>query len=97
MNNIDWKELFDNRRNVFHCETEDLANKLLNIAHELGYKWGSGYSYLESNEWILYEENTCYHIKYGMFGTVNYYRGGYNIIYVNDLLTVRKPFKLNRK
>jgi hypothetical protein len=93
---INWKELFEGR-NVFHCETQELAIELLSIAHNLGYKWGKCTSYLDFNHWEDYEENTCYNIKEGYYGTVNYYRGEKNIINVNDLLTVRKPFKLNRK
>ena len=93
---IDWKELFEGR-NVFHCENEDVVNELLKIAHNLGYKWGNGRSYLDFNSWNLYKESSCYKIKTGHYGTVNYYRGENNIIDVNELLYGRKPFKLNRK
>jgi len=92
MNKDEWKDLFEQDRTVFLCETEDLANKLLIIAHDLGYQWCSSISYLEHNNWDYIKENTCYNIKLG------YITGKYNntVINVKELFIDRKPFKLHR-
>jgi len=93
---INWKELFEGR-NVFHCESEELANKLLNIAHDLGYKWRNKNLFTECNAWENYKENTCYNIKSGGFCEKKYYQqNDYNIINAKELLKGRKTFKLNR-
>ena len=52
---------------VVHCPTEELANKILKIAHDNGYKWCSGYSYISRNNWEHYKENTCYNIVKGTY------------------------------
>jgi hypothetical protein len=98
MENINWKELFSNEMNVFHCETEDLANHLLSIAHNLGYQWVLSASYLEKNNWNKYKEETCYEIYSGHFSRREFFRReGYTIINTNELIgNIRKPFKLHR-
>lgn len=52
---------------VVHCETKELADKVLLIAHCLGYKWSSGSSYLEYNRWNTYGSNTHYNLFKGEF------------------------------
>jgi len=97
---IKWEELFLKSRTVFQCETEEIANEFLKIAHDLGYKWCDDDSYLLSNHWNSYKEETCYDIYYGMFADVECFINeydNYTIINVKELLTGRKPFKLKRK
>ena len=105
---ISWEELFKNKHIVFHCVTEDVANVILRIAHNYGYQWGHGNSFLYVNHWVFYEENTCYKIQEGMFGTKSHFENeGYVIIDVkellsdridlNELLEGRRKFKLFRK
>ena len=71
---------------VFHCDTEEKANELLKKAHELGYKWQYGFSYLDNNYYIKCEEDTCYYINQGSYGGLGYYIDeGFKIIeYVLD-------------
>ncbi|MDY0141668.1 MAG: hypothetical protein RBR97_07235 [Bacteroidales bacterium] len=45
-----------------HCDTEEKANEFLALADSLGYKWRSGKSLIEKNEWKTHEGETCYHI-----------------------------------
>lgn len=97
---INWKELFDNKNNTFHCETEEIANEFLKIVHEHGYEWSSGQSYLLYNYWNRFRENTCYWIGDSTYDSLEYFQTQTDcvIINVNDNLNgVRRPFKLNRK
>jgi len=92
-----WDELFKLNNTVFHCETEELAIKLLEIAHDLGYEWITGDLYIEYNSWQTYKENTCYRIKSGQYCYEDDYKQkGLNIINVNELIN-KRPFKLSRK
>jgi len=92
-----WKELFEQDDTVFHCETEELAIKLLKIANDLGYKWNNGKSYLENISWKFCEEETCYWIKDGTYYFKDYFeKQNYTILNVKDLLYGRRPFKLHR-
>ena len=93
-----WEKLFKQDGLVFHCETQELANHLLSIAHDLGYQWSNGQSYLDVHHWELYENETCYKIKSGHYGSETYFiNERYNVINVLELLGGRKPFKLSRK
>jgi len=95
---INWEELFKQENNVFHCETEEIANKLLIIAHNLDYKWTIGDEFISFNAWEFHKKDTCYNIKYGLYSSIEYWSSnGFDIINVNELLVKRKPFKLNRK
>lgn len=72
---------------AFHCDTEEKANELLKKAHDLGYKWNSGYSYLEKSNYDKCEEDTCYFIAEGSYGSYSYSKDeGYKIIeYILDM------------
>ena len=66
-----------------HCDTEEKANEFLALADSLGYKWHSGKSLIEKNEWKTYEEKTCYDITKSvfMFTNVEFYKyDNYKII-----------------
>jgi hypothetical protein len=96
---IDWEELFERDNTVFHCETEELANKLLLIAHDLGYTWNRGDSYIRNNEWYYHKENTYYRIKTGYFGHIECLGDELDIcINTRELFLSyrRQPFKLKR-
>lgn len=72
---ITLKEFFENDETlVIHCRTEEEANTLLEAFDKLGKKWsGAGNkSYLKSNYWQLYEEETCYSNK-GRFCDKEFY------------------------
>ena len=59
---------------VMHCATEEEANDFLKVMHDLGRKWIYGESYLTSNYWRFYKENTCYRIDKGEYCYMGYYR-----------------------
>jgi len=96
---INWEELFKQDGLVFHCETEELANELLKIAHGLGYTWSGGDSYLIKNHWYMHRDDTCYDIYNGKIASIGYEtRSGSEIINLNDLIKGnRRQFKLYRK
>lgn len=56
-----------------HCPTEELANKVLKVAHDNGYKWITGYSYISKNIWNCHKENTCYNIVNGSYADTHFY------------------------
>lgn len=58
---------------VVHCPTEELANKVLKIAHDNGHKWVTGHSYITGNNWDSYKEVTCYTITKGSFADMGYF------------------------
>jgi hypothetical protein len=56
---VNWKELFSNRKNAFNCKTEKEAKQLLRIAHDLRYTWCTGDSFLYTNtNWNAYRNET---------------------------------------
>lgn len=52
---------------AIHCSTEEEANKLCQLMHQTGLNWCNGKSYLELNNWEIYEEQTCYYPKGGEY------------------------------
>ena len=102
MKEINWEKLFNDHLIVFHCETEEIANQLLQIAHQHGHKWRSGESYLEKNSWHVYGKETCYYIIDNTYESLNFFNSlnvyNLNIINVKILFEgKRQPFKLKRK
>ena len=66
---------------VIHCETEEEANRILGMAHELGYKWNTGDNYEDNTEWNTYKSTTCYYLFDGSFASYGYFEvRNYNII-----------------
>ena len=76
-----------NKNEVIHCPTEELAVKVLQIAHERGYKWSDKVSYLDNSEWECYKENTCYYLCDGDYSCILYaVNKGYKVIKAEDFL-----------
>ena len=95
---VNWSELFEQDRTVFHCETEEIANTLLGIADNLGYKWCNSESFLDHNQWNSYGNSTCYDIDDGEFCFLQFYNvRHYNVINVKQLLEQKVPRLLKRK
>ena len=66
---------------VIHCATEEEANRILGMAHELGYKWHTGENYENNTEWNCYNSTTCYYLFDGSFASYGYFEvRNYNII-----------------
>lgn len=55
---------------VIHCKTEAEAIRICKLMHEAGKTWSSGDSYLDYNNWIKYQDRTCYHPALNKFGCV---------------------------
>ncbi len=57
-----------------HCDTEEKANEFLALAHSFGYGWKYGTaSFLERKAYDIYESQTCYEIKAGLYGRLELY------------------------
>ena len=66
---------------VIQCETEQEANRILGMAHELGYKWWTGESYEDNTEWDIYKSKMCYDLLEGSYSTYDYFKNkNYSII-----------------
>ena len=59
-------------KTVVHCETEEEAERILNMAIELGYTWNNGRSYKGDYKWVINESATFYNILKGLYGSVFY-------------------------
>ena len=57
---------------VIHCETEEEAERILGIAHELGYKWCTGENYENNTEWSDHKSKTCYQLIDGTYSNYDY-------------------------
>lgn len=71
-----------NEKTVVLCHTENLANQVLNIFHNIGLNWHDGISYLSDNKWSVYKNITCYNPFTGKTDSINFYitYGDYIII-----------------
>lgn len=82
------KEISLKNKAVIHCETEDEANELLNIANELGLTWsnGDGYSVFGYYQFEEFKNHTCFNLYTGNYGGLNYYlMRDYQIYNFNEL------------
>ena len=71
---------------VIHCETEEEAERILGMAHELGYKWHTGENYENDTEWNIYKSTMCYYLFDGSYGDYDYFKNGkYNIIHSTQI------------
>ncbi len=57
-------------KTVIHCETEEEAERILNMAHKLGYRWNNGRSYKGDYKWGINESATSYNILNGLVGNI---------------------------
>ncbi len=58
---------------VIHCETEEEANRVLGMAHTLGYKWWYGKGYEDNTEWYIYKSKMCYDLFEGSYSHYDYF------------------------
>ena len=66
---------------VIHCETEQEAERILKMAHELGYKWCTREGYKNNTEWNVYEDKMCYDLLEGAYSAYDYFKNkNYTII-----------------
>ncbi|MDA3855355.1 MAG: hypothetical protein PF569_03790 [Candidatus Woesearchaeota archaeon] len=85
------KELLTEGSIVVHCNTEEKAKKLLEWADSEGRRWAND-SYLDTNKWSFYEEDTCYRIAENSFSSKKFFSNTnnnkeyYNIITYEDAI-----------
>ena len=66
---------------VIHCETEGEAERILNMAHKLGYKWCTGRLFEVVNNWGWNKDYTCYYLFKGTYNSLQVHnRQNYTII-----------------
>ncbi len=58
------------KNTVIHCETEEEAERILGMAHKLGYTWYHGGSYKGDYKWGVNESATSYNILNGLAGNI---------------------------
>ena len=79
-------------RTVVHCETEEEAKRILEMAHELGYKWSNGVSYIDDTKWLFKQSKMCYYLFDGNFTDYNYFKiRKYNIIPSTQIADLEPP------
>lgn len=78
---------FDNAKEVYHCETEEIANELLILADSFGYGWCDGKSFTDNSKYGTYGKETCYRISKGEYSRKQYFLDkGYVIINAEEFL-----------
>lgn len=79
-------------KTVINCRTEEEAKRILNMAHELGYKWWSEKSFTDArNNWDMYEKATCYYIIGGSYSDIKYFKDeNYTIINSTDITGMKE-------
>ena len=71
-----------------HCETEEQAIAICKLMHDAGLTWRFGDSYLKTNEYSIYESETCYFPKEGEFCDLKYAKNeNYTIYKAEQFLT----------
>ena len=78
---------------VIHCETEEEAERILGMAHELGYKWLYGSSFKDYNNWE--GDYTCYYLFKGMYGSLRYHINEGHTIIPSTQVADLEPAKLS--
>lgn len=76
-------------KDVIHCPTGELANKICELLNDNDFEWASGNSYLKSNNWKTFKQDTCYLVSRGEYCSINYYKNkGYTIYKAEDILAL---------
>ena len=75
---------------VIHCETEQEAERILGMAHELGYKWWTGRSYENNTGWNVYKSKMCCDLFEGAYSDYDYFKNkNYTIIPSTQIADLR--------
>ena len=69
-----------------HCPTEELAIKVLKIAHDKGYTWSSKRLYINEANWYTCKEKSYYCLNRGYLGHTDHNIYKYTIIEAEEFL-----------
>ena len=82
MKAIEFKE-----NTAYHAETEYEANWILKHAHDQGYRWPNGGSFLRTNKFDEYGSGTCYSVLNGLYDDLGWYESiNYSVVKVKELM-----------
>jgi hypothetical protein len=83
---FDYKKIMQ-PNTVVHCDTEEKAKKLLEWADSRGLKWCSGDRYIDYGAWALRKEKTCFYLKEGKYGGLEFCKdNNYTILTYEEAL-----------
>lgn len=81
-------------KDVVHCDTKEKAIIFCKMMDHLGLRWSDGEEYTEENNWKKYKEQTCYHVRLGQYGSVDWFKNHKNIIPFEQIETKEFPLDL---
>jgi len=84
-------------KDVIHCPTEEIANKICKLLHDKGFTWCSGSSYIGHNNWRPYQEETCYLVLKGRYDSKNFYENEGTIHKAEDILALYETDNLEER
>ena len=67
-------------KTVIHCKTKKEAERILGMAHELGYRWANCEYYIDNTRRGVEKSKTCYCLFTGGYSGCNYYKKNDNTI-----------------
>jgi len=77
------------------CRTRELANEVLEIAHNLGCTWSDGQYFTDDNHWRAYEECSCYLLSLGEVHHISQIKEiGYHVISAEEFIELHKNKKI---
>ena len=80
---------------VIHCETEEEANRILGMAHKLGYKWADSESYVGDTRWDVEKSKTYYYLFKGTYGNYDYIKERNYTVIPSTQISDLEPAKLS--
>ena len=80
------RNLFKDKKTIFHCQTLEESRILLELASQFGYCWGDGKLFSEHDFWDIHRGNTCYNIAEGWYIDLTITRSNYKIVSVSNFL-----------
>lgn len=91
-------------KHAIHCETEEEARAVLQIAHDAGLKWAEGAQLTKNSYWYVDETDTCYNLSSErtpgcvLQGTIHEYTAdGYTIVKAQDFIEADRRRKVMKK
>ena len=71
---------------AINCKTKEQSIKLLKEFDKMGKQWSTGSSYLTTNVWPCYHENTCYDNR-GGYADINFFEtNNHQVLNFDDVI-----------